>query len=247
MTKTKNSSTLPMSERKRPIATATRISEAWWSPRGCANAAGGPNAQGRHRRRQHCHLSSRSAPVYRQADRVADEFRRASRYRYREYATTFRIARCAGTADGDRRCVARDHSSPGELQPVFSVMLENATRICEAKFGVLSLREDRAFRVVAMHNAPPAFMEMRRKDPTFRPSGRMGTLMEQAFSTRRAVQLADIAQHLDGGDDPLTRSFSAATEARSIILVPLVKEDGEDHRFNGHLPPGGSPVRRQAD
>ena len=39
-------------------------------------------------------------------------------------------------------------SSPGELEPVFQTMLENATRICEAKFGVLSLREGDAFRVV---------------------------------------------------------------------------------------------------
>ena len=46
--------------------------------------------------------------------------------------------------------------SPGDLGPVFQAMLENATRICEANFGNLHLREDDAFRVAAMHNPPPA-------------------------------------------------------------------------------------------
>ena len=53
-------------------------------------------------------------------------------------------------------------SSPGELEPVFETMLENATRICEAKFGNLCIYEGDAFRVVAMQNAPPAYTEFRR-------------------------------------------------------------------------------------
>src|SRR5262249_49171509 len=50
-------------------------------------------------------------------------------------------------------------SSPGELEPVFKTMLENATRICEAKFGTLYLCDADAFRVVAMHNTPRAYAE----------------------------------------------------------------------------------------
>ena len=46
-------------------------------------------------------------------------------------------------------------SSPGELEPVFQTMLDNATRICEAKFGNLLLFDGKDMRVVAMlHNAP---------------------------------------------------------------------------------------------
>jgi two-component system, NtrC family, sensor kinase len=56
-------------------------------------------------------------------------------------------------------------SSPGELDPVFQVMLENAVRICEAGFGNLYLREGHAFRIVAMHGAPPAYAEARKRDP----------------------------------------------------------------------------------
>jgi transcriptional regulator with GAF, ATPase, and Fis domain len=56
-------------------------------------------------------------------------------------------------------------SSPGELQPVFDAMLENATRICEAKFGTLLLFEDDELRLVATHGAPREFEELRRRDP----------------------------------------------------------------------------------
>src|SRR5215813_8018 len=52
--------------------------------------------------------------------------------------------------------------SPGDLELVFRTILENATRICEAKFGVLYLSEGENFRVAAMRNAPPAYAELRR-------------------------------------------------------------------------------------
>jgi signal transduction histidine kinase len=113
-------------------------------------------------------------------------------------------------------------SSPGSLQPVFRAMLKNATRICEAKFGVLSLREGDAFRVVAMHDAPPAYAELREREPVFKPTGHMGDLMAQAIAMKRAVQLADFAEYRN---DPLDRAFGATTGARSIILVPMLKEN----------------------
>src|SRR5262245_25189601 len=48
-------------------------------------------------------------------------------------------------------------SSAGELEPVFNAMLDNATRICEAKFGILQLCEGDGFRAVALHDVPPAY------------------------------------------------------------------------------------------
>src|SRR5262249_20907872 len=49
--------------------------------------------------------------------------------------------------------------SPGELGPVFQAMLENATRICEAKFGNLYLYEDDALRIVASLSFTPTCAE----------------------------------------------------------------------------------------
>src|SRR5262249_14891946 len=57
-------------------------------------------------------------------------------------------------------------TSPNELDPVFQTMLTNATRLCEADFGQLLLHQgDGQFLAVAMHNAPPAFAELRRREP----------------------------------------------------------------------------------
>src|SRR5262249_5752658 len=60
-------------------------------------------------------------------------------------------------------------SSPGELEPVFQTMLENATRICEAKFGVLFQYDGGAFCATASLGVPPAYEEFQRQRGPFRP------------------------------------------------------------------------------
>src|SRR6516225_6412220 len=49
------------------------------------------------------------------------------------------------------------NSSPGDLAPVFDAMLEKATQLCEAAFGILWICEDGKFHAAALHGAPEAY------------------------------------------------------------------------------------------
>ena len=116
-------------------------------------------------------------------------------------------------------------SSPGELEPAFHVMLENATRLCEAKFGTMVLREGDAFRSVAMHNAPPAFIEERQRNPLLRPNSTSG--IGRVITTRQVLHIADVREdqgYLDGAPGMVALADTAG--ARSLVVVPLLKDDG---------------------
>jgi signal transduction histidine kinase len=117
-------------------------------------------------------------------------------------------------------------SSPGELEPVFQAMLENAVRICEAKFGVLYLSDGDGFRVGAMRNAPPAYAELRRREPVMRPNPR--TAIGRAAATKQTAQIADV-QAEPGYFYPLPgfsgTQMPALTGARTIVAVPMLKDD----------------------
>ena len=115
-------------------------------------------------------------------------------------------------------------SSPGELEPVFHSMLENATRICEAKFGTMLLREGDAFRTVALHNAPPAFVEERRRSPLIHPHPTNG--LGRLAATRQVVHIADIRldrAYLDG--TPSAVAIADIAGARTVLLVPMLKDN----------------------
>ena len=113
-------------------------------------------------------------------------------------------------------------SSPGELKPVFNAMLENAVRICDAKFGHLWLREDDALRVGATHGAPEAFAAYLREEPVFRPKPETG--LGQLLRTKQLFQLADITAVPTYGDK-LREATIKLAGARSLIGVPMVKDD----------------------
>ena len=113
-------------------------------------------------------------------------------------------------------------SSPGALQPVFDAMLTNATRLCEASFGILLRYENAAFHVAASHNAPPAFVELRRREPTIRASG----VLRRVVATKQLLHISDCLEDASykQGDADFVR-FVDLCGARSFIAAPMLKDD----------------------
>ena len=116
-------------------------------------------------------------------------------------------------------------SSPGELEPVFSAMLENATRLCEARYGTMWLREGDAFRAASLHGPlPPAYSNLLRSGTLFRagpdtPTGRVA-------QTRQPVQVLDLREtppYLDR--DPVVVAAVEVAGIRTMFSVPMLKED----------------------
>jgi GAF domain-containing protein len=107
-------------------------------------------------------------------------------------------------------------SSPGDLLPVFEAMLENATRICEAKFGVLFRYDGIAFERAALVGVPPAYVEYLAQRQTFQPPP--GTTIDRLLRTKEIVQSDDLAA------EPVISPPAKYGGARSYIAVPLLKE-----------------------
>ena len=107
-------------------------------------------------------------------------------------------------------------SSPGELKPVFESMLENATRICEAKFGSLVLFAGNTYRRAALYNAPAAFVEGLTQNPIL-PLAASPALSRLA-KTKQVIHFIDILAEYP--DEPIAKLGGA----RTIVVVPMFKE-----------------------
>jgi two-component system, NtrC family, sensor kinase len=114
-------------------------------------------------------------------------------------------------------------SSPGELQPVFAAILENATRLCDAKFGNLWLCEDGGFRVVATHSIPLAYGEKLQIGTIVHPGPALP--LARAASMRQVLHIADLRTepaYLDG--EPIAVAAVELGNIRTLVVVPLMKD-----------------------
>jgi signal transduction histidine kinase len=103
-------------------------------------------------------------------------------------------------------------------------MLENATRICEAKFGNLWLCEGDAVRLGALYGAPAAFAEARWREPVIRPGPDTG--LDRVARTKKLVHIADLASEQAYLERVPSRvALVELAGARTYLMVPMLKDN----------------------
>jgi hypothetical protein len=97
-------------------------------------------------------------------------------------------------------------SSRGELQAVFDIILKNANRLCDAKFGALFIYENGVIRVPSHVDLPPPLVEHfhKRNDQPPVP----GTAIETLIRTKRLIHIPDQRRSPEGLSSPATKAQS---------------------------------------
>ena len=113
-------------------------------------------------------------------------------------------------------------TKPGDLQPVFDAILANATRICDARFGVLQLYDGKVFHVQSMRDVPPAFAEILQREPRPAPTTGLGRLV----ATKRPVHIEDCAADIAYAErDRMRVQTVELGGVRTSLVVPLLQGD----------------------
>jgi GAF domain-containing protein len=113
-------------------------------------------------------------------------------------------------------------SSPAELEPVFQAMLANATRLCEAKSGILFRYENGTYTAFAKLGVSPTYAEYLDRGP-IRPGPTTG--LGRVASTRKTIHIVDTqAEPAYAEGEPLRIATAELGGARSLLNVPMLKE-----------------------
>jgi hypothetical protein len=116
------------------------------------------------------------------------------------------------------------NSSPGDLAPVFDAMLDRATSLCEAAFGVLWIIDGKRIRAVATHNVPSSYRDFLDREAASSPGPSSG--VAQTIRAKSPLLFADAA----AGDayqsgDPFAVAAVELGGVRTLLNAPLVKDD----------------------
>jgi GAF domain-containing protein len=113
-------------------------------------------------------------------------------------------------------------SSPGELEPVFQAMLEKATHLCEAKFGVMFRFADGVFRATSWLGNPPAYTIEQPHVVSEHPHNPL----TQIVSTKQPVHISDLTKERAYIErNPRIVALVEAAGARSLLVVPMLKNE----------------------
>ena len=112
------------------------------------------------------------------------------------------------------------NSSPGDLATVFDAILEKATRICEAVFGVLLTWDGERLHRVAFRGVPTELVEALREPMTPVP----GTIADRLVRGERVIATADLREAEYTLSGPGAQAF-LRHGARSCVHVALHKEE----------------------
>src|SRR5215467_732054 len=104
-----------------------------------------------------------------------------------------------------------------DLQLVLTTLLENATRLCAAEWGVIFRPDGEVHRMAVVYGAPPEFREFLTR--TAIPPGR-GSGVGRAALERRTVHVVDVSA------DPEYESaeFQKIGGYRTVLAVPMLRE-----------------------
>ena len=115
------------------------------------------------------------------------------------------------------------NSSPGDLAPVFEAILDKATSLCEAAFGILRTWDGERFHQVALRGAPPELAEFYREPWT--PTREPGTVAARIAGGETVVNVPDLVEHeAYRAGAPGMRALVELGGARSYLAVALEKD-----------------------
>jgi C4-dicarboxylate-specific signal transduction histidine kinase len=109
-------------------------------------------------------------------------------------------------------------NSPHDLQPIFDTIIDNAVRLCRAKWGGFRLVEEIGFRLVA-YKLDPALSGFW-SPPTLR--GRE-SFIGRLLGSKSPVHIPDLAAHLERNS--AVGETNREVRARTFLIVPMLRND----------------------